>query len=49
MKTKEERKQEARKEYKKIVKEYNKIVEEYQKKCEEIDNERETKCKVCGK
>jgi len=47
MKTKEERKQEAREECDKIInkayKEYDKIVspalEEYEKKCEEIDNE----------
>ena len=57
MKTKQERKDEAWKEYEKIrgpaLKEYNKITDpalkEYKKKYKEIDNEEEIKCKLCGK
>jgi len=46
MKSKQERKDEAWEEYKKIR---NPAWEEYHKKCKGIDAEEEIKCPTCGK
>ena len=46
MKTKQQRKNDAREEYDRVV---NLNWEEYSKKCREIDDEYETKCDKCGK